>query len=354
MVKSIFLRDDDTYDPRILIVSIILLFVVLFFIFTSAKTEIVNDDSCGDGTPNGFCSVNRPYYCLGGVLTEKSSLCGCPANFEKQGERCFSSYETNPENLELSYILRGEKKTINFTVYAGMAEYILSVPREISYVKGEVPTREDFKLKKINEEIQRQLLLPLVVQIQNLDKNKEEQMRIAVSIVQNMEWGYSNKTIQFGHNQITYSRYPYEVIYESQGLCGEKSELLVFLLRELGFDVAIFYNQFENHESVGIKCPKEYSWHNSGYCFIETSGPSIISNSDIDYVGGLKISSKPQLILISNGTSLGDELYEYQDSKDFMEIRQKIAETGRANQLEILKLEELEKKYGLLDEYNVA
>lgn len=356
MVKRIFLREDESYEPAFLLVAIILFVIVVFLMFGKFGGYDNSGFSslfCGDGTLNGACSINKkPFFCSDGILVEKASVCGCPSSTVIKGDSCISVYEGNPVNASFKYVLRGENKTINVTLYGEMADYILTIPREISYANGEIPSREDFKLRKLNEENQRQLLLPLVIQIQNLNKDKAEQLRIAVSLVQNIDWGFSNKTLQFGHNEVPYSRYPYEVLYENRGVCGEKSELLAFLLRELGFDVALFYNQFENHESVGVRCPKEHSWHNSGYCFIETSGPSVISDSSIIYVGGLIIKSKPELIYISDGASLGEDIYEYQDAEDLGAIRQKVEETGKLNQIDISKLNELKTKYGLVDEYN--
>ena len=172
----------------------------------------------------------------------------------------------------------------------------------------------DFKLKSINEEVQRTFLMPLVSKIQNITFDKDEQAIIAISIVQNIPYGFSNKTQQIsGKNSVAYSRYPYEVLYGFQGVCGEKSQLLSFLLKELGFQTAIFYNQQENHESVGIKCPIKESWQNTGYCFVETSGPSIITDTLISYTGGIILESKPEVMVISEGISLRKGLQKYNE-----------------------------------------
>lgn len=353
MGKGIFSKKKSPYEPYFLLMLIVLLLVILFFMFGNPFEKSENYD-CGDESFNGFCSEIKPYYCFNDVLLENASFCGCSENLIAKEESCFSEYKNNPMEIKLKYFIRGEEKEINFTVYKDMADYLATISREISYSGEEIPSREDFKLKKLNEINQNQLLMPLVVEIQNLAKDKEEQMRIAVSIAQNIEWGFSNKTSSFGHNKLNYSRYPYEVLQDSQGVCGEKSELLAFLLRELGFDIALFYNQLENHESLGIKCPEKYSWYNSGYCFVETTGPSIITDTSIEYIGGLKLSSEPEIIFISDGISLGEDLYEYKDAKDLMRIREKILETGKINILDRKKLDKLEEKYGLVDEYNAA
>ena len=65
--------------------------------------------------------------------------------------------------------------------------------------------------------------------------------------------------------------FPYEVLYENKGVCQDKSYLAYALFKDLGYGVAIFLFQNENHMSIGIKCPKEYSNYDSGYCFAETT-----------------------------------------------------------------------------------
>lgn len=334
--------------------SILFLWLVLSLTVVNVFEKGEKAYDCGDGTLNETCSENKPYYCSNNVLLEKASFCGCSSDLIVKGDSCFSNYQNNSMEIKLKYFIRGEEKEINFIVYKGMADYLSTISREISYSGTEVPLKADFKLKKLNEENQDKLLMPLVVEIQNLAKDKEEQMRIAVSIVQNIEWGFSNKTSNFRHNKLNYSRYPYEVLFDSQGVCGEKSELLAFLLRELGFDIVLFYNQLENHESLGIKCPEKYSWHNSGYCFVETTGPSIITDTSIDYVGDFTLSSKPEIIFISKGISLEKDLYEYKDAKDLMRIREKILETGKISFLNKKKLDKLNEKYGLVDNYNAG
>ena len=196
------------------------------------------------------------------------------------------------------------------------------------------------------------MLLPIVKQIQNLANDKDDQVRIAISVVQNIPWGISDKKVQFGNNQLDYSRYPYEVFYGSEGSCGEKSELLAFLLKELGFEVVIFYNQQENHESVGIKCASQETWHSSGYCFVETSGPSIITDNTLVYDNGVILSSQPDILLISSGLFLKEDLYEYEDSKELEGIRKRMA-TGKLNFYDEWKYNNLREKYGLDGVYNL-
>lgn len=335
---------------------ILTIFVVLIFILIMGNgflNKIRNDKEtlfCGDGTPYDSCSLTKPYFCSEGFLEPRASACGCSDILIKQEEHCVSKYQTDSKIIELNYILRGEKRVIDFPVYRGMADYLSELSRSIFYGSGETPSRVDFKLKNIDEEEQRELLLPLVKKIQDITNDEEDQVRIAISLVQNIPFGFSEKEVKLGGGRtINYSRYPYEVLYDMEGICGEKSELLAFLLRELGYGIAFFYHAEENHESLGIECPVEQSLGETGYCFIETTGPSIITDDSIEYIGGVVLNSEPEVIPISTGASLGENLYEYDDAKIMKKLRE-----GGFLLFKKLRLNRLKEKYGLIEEYNPA
>ncbi len=331
-------------------------FVWLFSDLTDETKNIPFDNSmCGDGSLEGTCSASKPYYCSDGILVERASVCGCLSGLTQNKDSCISKFQTNPRIISLKYILRGEEYNFNYTVYDGMVDYLSELPIYITTNGNGHTSRADFKLKNINQEDQRFLLMPLVVGIQNQARDKEDQARIAISLVQNIEWGKSNKTEFFRDTQIQYSRYPYEVLYDSEGVCGEKSELLAFLLRELGYGVAFFYNLEENHEAIGVKCPIEESWKNSGYCFVETTGPSIITDTEINYVGGLKLESEPQVLFISDGESLSSDLYEYGDAEKLIDIRKSVnGDSFFFNPKKLVDFKKLEKKYGLAKSYEAG
>lgn len=326
-------------------IGFLFLLVGLFFIFLLKPY-------CGDGTLYGQCSKNKPYFCDKGILIEKASACGCEENMSLNKDSCVSEYQKEPKDIILKYVLRGEEKQINMTIYKGMADYLYRLPTSISSGNGKSVSRADFKLRNINNEEQRNLLMPLVIKIQNLAVDRTEQMRIAVSLVQKISFGNSEKTYLFGKNILNYSRYPYEILYENQGVCAEKSELLAFLLKEIGYNSALFYNAFENHESVGIKCPGALDFKDTGYCFVETTGGAIITDDEIEYVGIGRIYSEPEVMIISDGKSLGRNLYEYKDANDFKKIRNSLG--GGLSNVQIMRMEELKEKYGLEESYNPA
>jgi len=337
------IKGGENYFLILLFVIMVLSLIALYIAFKSSEIPV-----CNDRTPYGNCSLIKPYYCEGGILIKKASVCGCSELAEKSGENCLTKYSTGPKNISLNYVLRGEKGVINFTVYRGLYDYILNVSRSIYYSGNETPSRVDFKLKNMNEKEQRELLLPLVVKIQEITDKKKDQMRIAISLVQNIDYGLSNRTNFFIGKEINYSRYLYEVLYEGQGSCGEKTALLAFLLREMGYNVSLFYHAQENHEALGIACPVRESFGRTGYCFVETTGPAILSDSSIEYLGGITLSSDPQIMILSEGNSLGGDLYEYEDAKLMKWLRE-----GRPILFRDLNLKHLQKKYGLIEQYSL-
>ena len=248
---------------------ILILVVAWIFLFGSKADEEIF--VCGDGTFYDTCSSAKPYFCSDRMLLEKVSVCGCPEILKKEGNSCISNYQNSSKEITLKYVLNGEEKEINYVVYEGLVDYLFNLPKGISSNGDAELLRKDFKLKKIDEKEQRELLLPLVIKIQNITGVKKEQAKIAVSLVQNIPYVESEKNYTMRNIVFNYSRYPYEVLYDNAGIFGEKSELLAFLLREIGYEVVIFSFPLINHEGVGVACSKIFDFEDSGYCYIETT-----------------------------------------------------------------------------------
>ena len=68
-----------------------------------------------------------------------------------------------------------------------------------------------------------------------------------------------------------------------------------------------------------------------------------MTDSSIEYVGGLSITSEPQVLVISSGKSIGDNFYEYKDAEDLMKIRSKLRING-INLYDQYKLDKLNLK----------
>ncbi len=301
---------------------------------------------CSDGTEYDECNSNKPLYCEDGNLLPKASICGCSEEEEPIRDECISIYLKGQTEREFEYTVRGNTDDIIFTVYKGLSDYLAAKLR--SYYPDDYPTDESLELRFLDEEHQIGEVGKLVELIRGKTEERDEQARIAISLVQNIPYdtiGVETDTLN--------NRYPYEVLYEKQGVCAEKSRLLALLLRELGFGAAVLEYEADNHLAVGIKCPDAYSlnlWKGScssvgineistlcpppyiskpsGYCFIETTVPSIPTDDQGDYATSGKLVSVPKIIEISEGESFDSIEEEYNDAQKWVEINEMAEERG--------------------------
>ncbi|NCN52029.1 hypothetical protein GW931_03380, partial [archaeon] len=228
-----------------LILLIMIFFVLVFYMNDEKVTEVL---SCGDGTFYSTCSLNKPYYCSDGILIKDAVSCGCPDALDKIDTTCTSNYYKEEINIPLNLNLRNEEKEINFKFYQKVLNYLDTLPKMIFYPVGEIPRRDDFKLMKIDDPIQREALMPLVTEIQNMAPDSTlDQARIAINLVQNIPYGEPEFASVFGGKyQVRLSKYPYQTLFDNRASCEGKSELLAFLLREIGYGVSLFYYAEEN------------------------------------------------------------------------------------------------------------
>lgn len=219
----------------------------------------------------------------------------------------------------LDFVYKGQKSGIYFIENRGVHEKLASLPRAMSYRSGnEKPTKKDFILLKLNNPLQKEKLLPLVKKIKSLTPDVNKQARIAISLVQNIPYGFPD----IGDSDEYIEKYLYGVIWEQMGVCGEKSDLLLFLLRELGFGTATFIFEKEDHRTVGIKCPDAYDFNDSGYCFVEVTNPKIITDNLSSY-GGLGALSDFTVIKISDGNQLEGVEEEFKDKNLYYDLSKK-------------------------------
>jgi len=270
--------------------------------------------TCVDGTVYNTCSGDKPRYCSNGSIIFKSSICGCNVGFLAENEECKSIYLTGEKTITLTYILKGKKSSVDFDVYKGLNDYISGIDRSISYYYDE-PSALDFVKKNIENKQQKNEIFKLVELIKRRTDNKEEQGRIAISLVQHIPYDWDG--LYSVDNNI---KYAYQVLYDQKGVCGEKSELLAMILSELGFGVVLFEFTLESHQAVGIRCHEEYDYLDSGYCFVESTAPSIITDSNGNYVGVGALTSKPDILFISEGIKLENVYREYKDANRLYQI----------------------------------
>lgn len=67
-------------------------------------------------------------------------------------------------------------------------------------------------------------------------------------------------------------KFPYQTLKDGSGDCDDKSLLAYKLMEENGYSVALI--SYPTHMAVGIGCPKPGSLDNSGFAYLEISGPT--------------------------------------------------------------------------------
>jgi len=223
----------------------------------------------------------------------------------------------NPKTMHYPYTLRGISSEITFTVYGGMYDYLVSSEDSTVTYFGQQPSPEEITrivtLRYMNESVEKPELQNLVSAIQQITSNEDDQVRIAISLVQNIPYDWNALSI----NSLDW-KYPYEVLYTNTGVCSQKSMLLGCLLRELGYGCSIL--EYPNHAAVGIACPSQYAYY-SGYAFVESTSPTIITDCFGDYVGEGKLPSSPSyVIIIQDGKAMNSISEEYQDCQTYQSL----------------------------------
>jgi len=206
-----------------------------------------------------------------------------------------------------TYTLDGKSDIIGLALPTSMYE---------AYTKKADPSDKDgneaYFLAYMNDREQQPYISALAKAIQEKTAVTDDQARIAVSLVQHIPY----------HDAKQY-RYPYEVMYSGEGVCGEKAMLMAALLRELGYGSAVFYFEKEDHMTAGIAVPAVYGYRGTKYAFIEATEPNIITYDGTEFSFGT-LSSVPDVIVAGNGKELTSVEADYNDARMFSTLVENI------------------------------
>lgn len=267
--------------------------------YAEAKAEFDSIISCTDACPSKILS-----FCTHDLMADILGDCKCPNGYVPFQKDCIR-IRSNPKNETFQYIHNGERKNVTFTVYGALDLYLSNLSRRYICANTTCEGRYVDKMPRmVDNPESRELMMEIVDYIKSITSDKEEQARIAITFVQQIPYD----TESFEADNIT-DRYPYEVLYDNMGVCGEKSRLMAFLLKEIGYGVTLYHFDNETHMALGIKCPGQYAFRGTGHCFIETTGPNIPTNDQLNYTNVGKLVSEPELAPISDGLSL-DSVYQ--------------------------------------------
>lgn len=218
---------------------------------------------------------------------------------ESDNNACINIYETNSKDIKLFYSLA---ESLNLTVYEGVYDYLDSLSYENNFISEYIS--ENYygdNMLFISDPIQDEYMAPLIEKIQALSPNDtDRQVFNAIKLVQKISYDYSVDT-SYKYKE----KWPYQVLYEQKGACAEKSVLLVYILKKLGYGSSIMVFEDASHAAVGIKCPKQFMYKDTGYCFVETTNTfDIASGTSQLFTMNLDSGAKPHLIKFSEGKSL--------------------------------------------------
>jgi hypothetical protein len=242
--------------------------------------------------------------------------------------------KTNPITKSYPYTLRGNSGSVSIILYTGILKEIEKEGKPVNcwrYPPDNTPCNYDENLTYYNsfidERDQQEALDDIVNKIRNISSVNDDQVRIAISLVQNIP--YDNQKAIYNSEQY----YPYQTMYYQSGVCQDKSLLLAALLKHLGYGSELFAFVPENHMAVGVLSNnKLYGYHNGDYAFIETDKPTIITDSNGFYSDsnepitysffpyGNKLTSIPIEYKISEGISMTSLREEYNDAKTYKSI----------------------------------
>ena len=248
---------------------------------------------------------------------------------------------SQPKTVQFNYTINGEKASMEYTVYEGLSNYLAGLERTI-YCRPICPSNSSIQTRYIDNTPQIEALEAFSEAIDNLSSSPDERRKIAISLVQNIP--YDEEAVETDN---TIDRYPYQVLYDAKGVCGEKTRLLAYILRHQGYATALLYYHEEKHAALGLRCPVEYSTQNTGYCFIESTIPAIPTFDSGNYPGVGRIESKPEIIQLSNGTQYYP-VQDYLDAQEWARLEEEINKSGG-----YLKQKDFDKWTLLKDKYGI-
>jgi hypothetical protein len=207
-----------------------------------------------------------------------------------------------PKTTSYYYVINGDRRSIGFTTYGVLSDYLSKESH--SYYND---MEKEVIMELLENNYQNESLQPLLETITKSSSNPNDQARIAISLVQHIPYNWNK---YYGTSMDWY--YPYETLYNNIGVCSDKSLLLAYLLNGLGFDTVLF--EFSDHMAVGIKSSPTYDFYDTGYAFIETTRPTIITYVPDTYLSGFRVSPNPHIIHLNGGKKVLDVSTEYRDA----------------------------------------
>ena len=285
------------------VIILVLASIVAFSFLSSHSVQALYNDRSGSSAS----AVFTPEITPGPALNQSSlGIRDPPGSANLITPEKYAALKTGAISRSFPYVLRGTPGTVNMTLYRGVYDRIAGED-PYTYVG-----KTDRYQKFVDLPMQDPFLEELVVKIREKSSNPDDQVRIAVSLVQ--EIPYDDETFNTRALEV---RYPYMTLYDDTGVCCEKSVLLAYLLRELGYGVAVMDFEREQHTVVGILVSPSYDYRDTGYAFVETTTPQIMTYGNGDYPSFGKITSPPEVLPVADGNTFVSVNEEANDASEW-------------------------------------
>ena len=243
-----------------------------------------------------------------------------------------ADYRQSPKTTSFSYVIDGNQRSMSFTTFGGLSDFFSSKSHSYHYDPD-----NGVIMDLLENEVQNENMRLFIDMIRKRSITSDDQAKIAISLVQRIPY-----------NGNRYSRtatdwyYPYETVHNDKGSAADKSVLLAYILNELGFETVLF--EFPSHMAVGVKSSSKYSFYDTGYAYIETTRPTIITYEPDSGYGSFSISQNPRIIHLSGGRRVLDVTTEYGDARRMKQLE---AMGGNLNQSYRAELSKISDKYDL-------
>lgn len=255
-----------------------------------------------------------------------------------------AALETGEKKQIYPYTIRGMAQTLYFDTYDGVDTYLQNQYPDRPSDFYNVSTLEAYYQDYVSDPVQKKYLDDIIDNIHDRSYLPQERARIAISLIQHIPYKVTSRTY-----------YPYEVLSYNSGKCEEKSILAAYVLTQQGYGTALLLYYPEHHMALGLKCPRKYSVDNSGYCFVETTTPTIMTFSNGSYSGVGKLTSHPEVIRISEGDTFEQIDEEYTDARQLDTVLNSAIGNSTGFYLDSVNYNEfsyLNKKYGLIGTFS--
>ncbi len=197
------------------------------------------------------------------------------SRFEKMVQAPFPALE-QPVTKTFQWKYKNVQYELPLTLYQSVYVYYQKQPKIFSYT-GDLPANweESYYGMFLKANDNDSTIANLASGLQQLGTqhrlSSDQVVELALAFVQSITYDDTKASNILAKADNETMLYPYETLFEQKGVCSDKSLLAVSILRKLGYGVAIFAYEQDNHMAIGVQCPQNYSTYNSGYCFGETT-----------------------------------------------------------------------------------